>query len=120
MKPFGHLPQKANRSDDLDSAGSAIIYFYQSGKLTGHRAWAFHSAGFGPEISATLSAFESTTGIGFDKVDHLVLSWLEDEQGQGRHQALSSTSLKPSIVQPRSGLLGDPDSEETEHGMIFR
>ena len=75
---------------------------------------------FGPEISATLSAFESTTGIGFDKVDHLVLSWLEDEQGQGTTPSIVIHLTEALDRATRSGLLGDPDSEETEHGMIFQ
>jgi len=75
---------------------------------------------FGPEVSATLSAFESATGVGLDKVGRMVLSWLEDEQGQGTTPSIVIYLTEALDRGSRSGLLGDPDSEETEHGMIFQ
>jgi len=75
---------------------------------------------FGPEVSATLSTFESATGVGLDKVDRVVLSWLEDEQGQGTTPSIVIYLTEALDRGARSGLLGDPDSEDTEHGMIFQ
>ena len=75
---------------------------------------------FGPEISSTISSFESATGVALDKIDRLVLSWLEEEQEQGTIPNIVVYLSEALDRGARSGLLGDPDSEETENGFIFQ
>ncbi len=75
---------------------------------------------FGPELSSIISSFETETGVALDKVDRLILSWLEDEQGQEVAPSIV-VHLTDSLDQgARSGLLGDPDSEQTDDGLIFQ
>ena len=74
----------------------------------------------GPEVSTTISRFEATTGVSLDKIDRLVLSWLDEEQGQGTAPTVV-VHLKEALDRgDRSGLLGDPDAEETENGSVFQ
>ncbi len=74
----------------------------------------------GPEVSTMISRFEATTGVSLDKIDRLVLSWLDEEQGQGTAPTVV-VHLKEALDRgDRSGLLGDPDAEETENGSVFQ
>jgi len=75
---------------------------------------------FGPQVSSTISSFETATGVALDKVDRIVLSWLEDEQGQSTTPNIVAYLSEAPDRGTRSGLLGDPDSEETENGFIFQ
>ncbi len=75
---------------------------------------------FGPQVSSTISTFETATGVALDKVDRIILSWLEDEQGQSTTPNMVVHLSEALDRGTRSGLLGDPDSEETENGLIFQ
>lgn len=75
---------------------------------------------FGPQVSSIISTFETSTGVALDKVDRIILSWLEDEQGQSTTPNIVAYLSEAPDRGTRSGLLGDPDSEETENGLIFQ
>ncbi|MEC9095656.1 MAG: hypothetical protein VX776_03430 [Planctomycetota bacterium] len=75
---------------------------------------------FGPEVSSTISSFETDTGVALQQVDQMVLSWLEDEQGQATTPHVVVYLSEKLDRGARSELLGDPDSEETENGFIFQ
>ena len=73
----------------------------------------------GPEVAAAISGFDTVTGVSLDQIDRLILSWVVDEQEQGTAPTIV-VHLKEALDRgARSGLLGDPDSEKTENGLVF-